>query len=113
MGRHIWFRTPTKEDRKDIFDLYITRVAHEADLDTDEGRDELARITNGYSPAMIEQSCSMALTIAQAEGLWAHALSVGLRRRLAEGGSFDVNDVARVAWPETLRRDSPFVTLED
>ena len=23
MGRHIWFRTPTKDDRKDIFDLYM------------------------------------------------------------------------------------------
>jgi ATP-dependent Zn protease len=68
MGRHIWFRTPTKEDRKDIFDLYITKVDHEPSLDTDHGRDELARITAGYSPAMIEQSCSMALTIAQAEG---------------------------------------------
>ena len=39
-------------------------VAHEHDLDTDKRRDELARITNGYSPAMIEQVCSMALTIA-------------------------------------------------
>ena len=26
MGRHVWFRTPTKEDRKDIFDLYLDRV---------------------------------------------------------------------------------------
>ena len=25
MGRHIWFRTPTKDDRKDIFDLYLAR----------------------------------------------------------------------------------------
>ena len=31
-------------------------------------RDELARITNGYSPAMIEQVCSMALTIAHYDG---------------------------------------------
>ena len=23
MGRHIWFRTPTKDDRADIFDLYL------------------------------------------------------------------------------------------
>ena len=23
MGRHIWFRTPTKDDRKDIFELYM------------------------------------------------------------------------------------------
>jgi len=67
MGRHVWFRTPTKEDRKDIFDLYLGRVAHEADLDTPVRRDEIARITNGYSPAMIEQICSMALTNAHHE----------------------------------------------
>jgi ATP-dependent Zn protease len=68
MGRHVWFRTPTKEDRRDIFDLYMAKVAHEPDLDTDHRRDELARITSGYSPSMIEQCCSMALTIAHSEG---------------------------------------------
>ena len=31
-------------------------------------RDEIARVTNGYSPAMIEQVCSMALTIAHHDG---------------------------------------------
>jgi ATP-dependent Zn protease len=64
MGRHVWFRTPTKDDRLDIFDLYLGRVSHVADLDRPERRDELARMTMGYSPAMIEQVCSMALTIA-------------------------------------------------
>jgi ATP-dependent Zn protease len=68
MGRHIWFRTPTKDDRIDIFDLYLRKVDHEPDLDTARRRDELARITNGYSPAMIEQVCSMALTFAHSEG---------------------------------------------
>ncbi len=68
MGRHIWFRTPTKDDRLDIFELYLNKVAHEPDLDTGRRRDELARITSGYSPAMIEQCCSMALTIAHSEG---------------------------------------------
>ncbi len=68
MGRHIWFRTPTKDDRLDIFDLYLVKVDHEPDLDSDRRRDELARITNGYSPSMIEQCCSMALTIAHSEG---------------------------------------------
>jgi ATP-dependent Zn protease len=67
MGRHVWLRTPTKHDRKDIFDLYIKKVAHEADLDTDKRRDELARITSGYSPAMIEQVGSMALTLAHSD----------------------------------------------
>jgi cell division protease FtsH len=67
MGRHIWFRTPTKDDRKDIFELYLAKVDHDPDLDSEKRRDELARITNGYSPAMIEQVCSMALTLAHSD----------------------------------------------
>jgi len=68
MGRHVWFRTPTKQDRLDVFNLYLGKVDHEPELDTDKRREELARITNGYSPAMIEQVCSMALTVAHFEG---------------------------------------------
>jgi ATP-dependent Zn protease len=68
MGRHIYFRTPTWEDRRDIFDLYLGKVAHEEELDAPSKRDELARITNGYSPAMIDQVCSLALTYAHADG---------------------------------------------
>ncbi len=67
MGRHIWFRTPTADDRKDIFDLYLAKVDHDPALDSEKRRDELARITNGYSPAMIEQVCSMALTLAHSD----------------------------------------------
>ena len=76
MGRHITFRTPTKDDRKDIFDLYLAKVAHDPDLDSETRRDEMARITAGYSPAMIDQICSMALTNAHHEGqaafTWRH-----------------------------------------
>jgi ATP-dependent Zn protease len=68
MGRHIYFRTPTWEDRRDIFDLYLGKVAHEQELDEPARRDELARITNGYSPAMIDQVCSLALTYAHSDG---------------------------------------------
>ena len=68
MGRHVWFRTPTLEDRKDIFNLYLGKVDHEPNLDTDRRRDELARIINGYAPAMIEQVCSLALTYSHADG---------------------------------------------
>jgi ATP-dependent Zn protease len=73
MGRHVWFRTPTKDDRKDIFDLYLSKVSHDDDLDSPKRRDELSRITNGYSPAMVEQVCSMALTIAHYDGRIAFA----------------------------------------
>jgi SpoVK/Ycf46/Vps4 family AAA+-type ATPase len=79
MGRHIYFRTPTWEDRRDIFDLYLGKVSHEEDLDTEKARDELARITNGYSPAMIDQACSLALTYAHSDGRMAFS-----RRDLVE-----------------------------
>ncbi len=68
LGRHVWFRTPTKQDRLDIFDLYLAKVAHDAELDNPRRRDELARITMGYSPAMIEQCCSLALTYSHHQG---------------------------------------------
>ena len=44
MGRHVWFRTPTKDDRKDIFDLYLDRVAHDPGLDSPERRDEIVSL---------------------------------------------------------------------
>jgi hypothetical protein len=68
MGRHVWFRTPTKQDRLDILDLYIGKVAHSPELDQASRREEIARVTNGYSPAMLEQVTSMALSIAHHSG---------------------------------------------
>ena len=68
MGRHVWFRTPTTNDRLDIFNLYLGKVAHDPELDLPARRDQLARVTNGYSPAMIEQVASMALTLAHFHG---------------------------------------------
>ncbi len=68
MGRHVWFRTPTKQDRLDILDLYIGKVAHSPELDQTNRREEIARVTNGYSPAMLEQVTSMALSIAHHSG---------------------------------------------
>ena len=73
MGRHVWFRTPTKQDRLDILELYIGKVAHDRELDSTKRREEIARVTNGYSPAMIEQVTSMALTIAHHSGREAFA----------------------------------------
>jgi ATP-dependent Zn protease len=63
-GRTITFRMPTREDRKDIADLYFSRKSHDPELDTPSKREEFARITEGYSPAMIEQALSMALMYA-------------------------------------------------
>jgi ATP-dependent Zn protease len=68
LGRHVWFRTPTKQDRLDILDLYLDKVSHDPELDKPTRREEVARVTNGYSPAMLEQVTSMALTIAHHSG---------------------------------------------
>jgi ATP-dependent Zn protease len=103
MGRHVWFRTPTKEDRKDIFDLYLDKVAHDEDLDRPERRDEIARITSGYSPAMIEQICSMALTNAHHEGQpsfsWQHLVDAmtSVEAGTAIGVQYTVDETRAVA----------------
>jgi len=67
-GRQIIFRMPTKEDRKDIADLYFAKKKHDPDLDSPARRDEFARVTDGYSPAMIEQATSLALMYAFEDG---------------------------------------------
>ncbi len=67
-GRRIMFRMPSREDRKDIADLYFGKKAHDPELDTPEKREEFARVTEGYSPADIEQSLSLALMYAFEDG---------------------------------------------
>ena len=68
MGRQVQFRIPNKVDRADVLDFYLAKVAHTPDLDSPKRRDELARMTGGYSPAMIEQVCSIALMAAHHDG---------------------------------------------
>jgi cell division protease FtsH len=67
-GRQITFRMPTREARKDIAELYFDKKQHDPALDTPERRDEFARVTDGYSPAMIEQALSLALMYAFEDG---------------------------------------------
>lgn len=67
-GRMIMFRMPTREDRKDIADLYFDKKAHDPELDTPSRREEFARVTEGYSPAMIDQVLSLGLMYAFEEG---------------------------------------------
>src|SRR4051794_4770904 len=119
MGRHVWFRTPTKEDRKDIFDLYLAKVQHSAELDSSARRDEIARITNGYSPAMIEQICSMALTNAHHEGKaefdWQHLVdamtviesgtAVGVRYVEHESRAVAIHEAGHAAAAHVYRPD--------
>ena len=67
-GRQLVFRLPDRESRKDIADLYFAKKQHDPALDTPERRDEFSRVTDGYSPADIEQVLSLALLYAFEEG---------------------------------------------
>jgi len=67
-GRQITFLMPNREARKDIAALYFDRKQHDASLDTPDRRDEFARITEGKSPADIEQVLSLALLYAFEDG---------------------------------------------
>ena len=67
-GRQIVFLTPNREARKDIANLYFDKKQHDPALDTPERREEFARITEGKSPADIEQILSLALLYAFEDG---------------------------------------------
>jgi cell division protease FtsH len=67
-GRQLVFRLPDRESRKDIAELYFDKKQHDPALDTPSRRDEFSRITEGYSPADIEQVLSLALLYAFEDG---------------------------------------------
>ena len=52
--RRLTFELPAKVSRRQLIDHFLARKAHDAELDTDERRDALAAVTQGYSPAMLE-----------------------------------------------------------
>lgn len=67
-----------------------------------------------YTPEGLAADGPAVQELAQAEGLWAHALSVGLRRRLLEGGGQNFADVTTAcedamsaAWPRKLDVPAP------
>ncbi len=52
--RAIHFGLPSKKGRRAVLDYYLDRKSHVAELDREERRDQLAAMTFGYSPVMIE-----------------------------------------------------------
>ena len=52
--RRLTFELPPKLGRRQLIDHFLTRKSHAPELDSDERRDALAAVTQGYSPAMLE-----------------------------------------------------------
>jgi cell division protease FtsH len=71
--RNIYFGLPGRAGRRDIFDYYLDKKAHEPELDREGRRQTLAAMTAGYSPVMIEHLLDEALVWALRRG--AHQLS--------------------------------------
>ena len=66
--RSIAFDLPSRSGRREIIDYYLAKKAHVPELDRDDRRDQLAAITLGYSPVMIEHLFDEALVWALREG---------------------------------------------
>ena len=66
--RSIAFDLPSRSGRREIIDYYLMKKAHVPELDRDDRRDQLAAITLGYSPVMIEHLFDEALVWALRDG---------------------------------------------
>ncbi|GAB3590736.1 AAA family ATPase [Angustibacter peucedani] len=66
--QRLTFDLPSKAGRRQIVDHFLAKKAHEPALDSDDRRDALAAITQGYSPAMLEGLLDEALVRAVEAG---------------------------------------------
>jgi ATP-dependent Zn protease len=59
--RSIHFDLPNRSGRREIVDYYLDKKAHIPELDKEERRDQIAAMTIGYTPVMIEHLFDEAL----------------------------------------------------
>jgi cell division protease FtsH len=66
--RTLYFDLPSKAGRRELVDYFLTRRAHAPEMDREDLREELAAMSLGYSPAMLEHILDEALVWAIREG---------------------------------------------
>jgi cell division protease FtsH len=66
--RTLYFDLPSRIGRRDLIDYFLERRAHAPEMDKEELREELASMTLGYSPAMLEHIVDEALVWALRDG---------------------------------------------
>src|SRR4029450_13236486 len=59
--RSIHFDLPSRSGRREIVDYYLDQKAHVPELDRQDRREQLAAMTIGYTPVMIEHLLDEAL----------------------------------------------------
>ena len=66
--RILYFDLPSRAGRRDLVDYFLERRTHDPEMDTEERRDELASMTLGYTPAMLEHVLDEAIVWAIRDG---------------------------------------------
>jgi cell division protease FtsH len=66
--RALYFDLPSKSGRRDLLDYFLARRAHATEMDREDLREELAGMTLGYTPAMLEHILDESLVWALREG---------------------------------------------
>ena len=66
--RILYFDLPSRAGRRDLIDYFLSRRAHDPELDRNELREEFAAMSLGYSPAMLEHVLDEALVWAMRDG---------------------------------------------
>ena len=66
--RALYFDLPSRAGRRDLIDYFLARRAHDPEMDRNDLREELASMSLGYSPAMLEHVLDEALVWAIRDG---------------------------------------------
>lgn len=66
--RTLYFDLPSRQGRRDLVDYFLVKRKHAAEMDLEERREELAAMTLGYSPAMLEHVLDESLVWAIRDG---------------------------------------------
>ncbi|MCA1833118.1 MAG: AAA family ATPase [Actinomycetota bacterium] len=66
--RRLYFDLPSRSGRRELVDYFLGKKRHDAELDRDDRREELAGMTFGYTPVMIEHLLDEALIVALRHG---------------------------------------------
>ncbi len=66
--RTLYFDLPSRDGRRDLIEYFLARRAHDPEMDRDDLRAELALMTLGYTPAMLEHVLDEALVWAIRDG---------------------------------------------
>ena len=82
--RTLYFDLPSRAGRRDLVDYFLAKRKHDEEMEQDDRREELAAMTLGYSPAMLEHILDEALVWAIRDGRGALTWRDIQRARLSE-----------------------------